>query len=359
MGVVLTDQPFDDPYSSEVITKICELSQELDEYVATQSYLLDTVEENVTPSWLRNKLLCRLLDEMAGNGLVLNAPADDICDSPLLVSFVLHLRSKFDTDRLLEFLKDRSDLTEFCREVSSSEADCVGEIIAYCHNLLPLDEGWELLSNTIEDKPGLVESTGKFKSEILDPVFEQIDALGEPDVITNDNRDMVEGYIRFIGDRKAKVTKYAKQMYCCKIATESLASDSPVLEGAVEGFMYGFEKELGRPNLIEGMDPTVKTIPIGEFRSTLAPKWSHTLEYYLQPEHKDLVPNKLQMCVMVATLYVDHGETAQARVDVIADFEAAAPLLGDRYEKFRELLDESIGNLAMVQEGSGVINVVV
>ena len=352
MGLVLTDQPFDDEYSAEVIAKIRALSPDFDEYVVTQAYLLETTEDNVSPLWLRNRLICMLYETLADDcGLLMGAGPDDVADSVQLTGVMLRVAAKFMPAPLADFLGARPEMADFFREVSD-EADCIGELIKYCHDMLPVDDGFEMLYNALEERPGIVSSDGKFRSQVLDPIFEMIDARGPADYLNSSNFEVVTAYLNFMGTRKQKIAKYAKSIYSSRVGMEGLdlTTVSPMV-GAVEAAMSNFEKELCRPNVLDSLVATEdNTIKIGDYRSQYCTKWTHCLEYYCQREHLDRVPNALQMAIMVATMYVDGGETANTRVEIISKFEEVANILGDRYNQFRELLDNALANLVMVQE---------
>ena len=358
MGLVLNDQPFDDDYSAEIIAKIRALSPDFDEYVVTQAYLLETTEDNVSPLWLRNRLICKLYETLADDcGLLMGADADDVADSVQLTGVMLRLAAKFMPDPLSEFLKARPEMAEFFREVSD-EGDCIGEIIKYCHDMLPVDDGFEMLYNALEDKPGIVSSDGKFRSQVLDPIFAVIDAQGPADYLNGSNFEVVTAYLNFMGSRKQKIAKYAKSIYSSRVATEGieLTTADPMVN-AVDAAMNNFEKELCRPAVLDSMVATENnTIKVGDYRSQFCTRWTHCLEYYCQREHLDRVPNALQMAIMIATMYVDGGETANTRVEIISKFEDVANILGDRYGQFRELLDNALANLVMVQEEIEVHN---
>ena len=71
MGIVNREQPFDDSYSKEIIQRIREISADLDEYLVTQKYLIETPEENLSPVWIRNRLITGLIDQLSDIGIQL------------------------------------------------------------------------------------------------------------------------------------------------------------------------------------------------------------------------------------------------------------------------------------------------
>lgn len=359
MAIVSQDQPFSDEYSAEVIAKVRELSPDLDEYVVTQSYLRETAEENLSPLWLRNKLVTRLVDEeLDSMGIAINVPTDDICDQPLYIQAALYLRSKFDTDGFYEFLKDHQSFVDYVREVAD-DPDCIGEIVEYISHYLPLDEGWEYLSRLNTERPGFISSDTKFVVNVIQTALDKLDSEPNADIIVPENENIVHTYIGYLGDRKQKVAAVAKTIYSTHVAVEDNSMvQSSNKEAAVNAVMNTFERELARPDVVSQLDPEVKKIPLYDIRSKFVAKWPHTLEYYCDPANSAKVPSALNVSVMVATKYVDYGANSSARVRIIEDLELARTALGDdRYNQIREMLDDAIGNMIVVEEG-GDLNAV-
>lgn len=349
MGIVQREPTFDDDYSREIIARARDLSPEIDEYVITQRYLLETQEENLTPEWLRNRVLTQVIGQLAGQGILFNQDSDVILDQPLLIDAVLVLRSKFDKDKFVDLLKEHQELRDELTELVDD--DCIADIIDCCSRNLPLDEGWESLSKLIADRPGIIFSVAEF-NELIDESIERCQRLGDDPIFSDDDMGKMLEYSKFLADRKNKIAKIASTIYSTSDA--GVKNDdrmSIVLEA-----MKDFEKELSRPDAI-------RQYIDGEFtpgsfiekrRAFHLSKWRHCIEFYLAQEVDDVeaprfYPSDMETSILVATLYVDAPDKTHARVYVVEMFENAADQLGDRYPKFRELIDKALGNLVVVE----------
>lgn len=351
MGLVITDKNIDDSYSGEVIRKAMALSPEIDEYVTTQQYLRETTEENLSPAWLRNKVLTIVLEQLGDRGIDFNITESVALDDPLAVQALLFLRTKFDQDFLYDLFRSHQDVADYVREVMD-DTDCIVDIIEYCYRLFYLDDGWKALGEFNELKQGVIESTSAF-NDMLDEVIGRVDRLGTPSTMTDYNRSVVGAYLKYLGDRKTTVEKLAKCIYSTQIVSTESSETVTVAQAknvAVEMFMGGFEKELARPSVVSQLDPDNHNIDVNEVRAKFAPRWQHTLDYWLLPEHSNQCPSELAFAVMVATMYHDLGCKPQARADIVELFESSADMLGARYAKFRDMLDNALGNLVIVGE---------
>ena len=349
MGVTLTDLSIDDSYSAEVIQKAMHLSPEIDEYVTTEQYLLETDEDNLTPAWLRNKLMTIVLEQLSASGIKINMPESTMLDDPLMVHDILLVREKFDHDYLFELFKDHKDIADFVREVTD-DSDCIGDIIAYCASIFGRNESWEMLGDLLKQKSGVIESTDVFV-DVLNQALDRLDRLGDPGLIDASNEGLVTAYVRFLGKRKRDITTIAKTIYSTKVSVESNEiAKVDAKEVAVDGFMQTFEKELVRPSVISGLDPSKDVVDIGPVRASFVPKWQHTLEYWLLDENLGKIPSELTFAVMIATMYEDFGANSEARAKIIGRFEENIDTLGSRYERFRDMLDNALANLVTFQE---------
>lgn len=349
MGLVITDKSIDDSYSGEVIRKAMTLSPEIDEYVTTQQYLRETPEENLTPAWLRNKVLTIVLAQLEDRGIKFNIAESVALDDPLAVQALLFLRSKFDRDSLYDLFRSHQDVVDYVREITD-DVDCIGDIIGYCYRLFYIDDGWKALGEFVDMKPGVIESTAAFTDE-LDEVMTRLDSLGATSVMTDYNGAVIGSYLNYLGKRKSSIEKLAKTIYSTSISVESntiTTGSSKCI--AVEAFMSGFERELARPNVVENLDPDDHNIDVNKIRAKFKSRWQHTLDYWVTPEHANQYPTELAFAVMIATMYHDLGAKPAARAQIVGIFEEMGDMLGDRYEKFRAMLDNALGNLVIVSE---------
>ena len=347
MGLIYQEPHFDDVYSQEIIAKARELSPELDEWVVTQRYLQETIEENLTPLWMRNRLLVKLVEQLNDRGIFFNQDTDDLLDSPVLIDAILTLRSKFDQDRLYDFLKYHQSLREELAELLDD--DCIEDVIDCCSRTMQLDEGWESLSKLLANRVGILRSTGDFNT-LLTQVFDRCELLGDECIVPESDMDKMLEYSRYLAERKTKISSIAQIIYSSNESGQQLED----LKEIAAETMSSFEKELSRPSalrqFIDDREFTPKSF-IEKRRSFFVSKWRHCFEYWISPEHQNLFPSDLEVAILVATLYTDAPDQEHARVYVVETFENLIDQLGDRYEKFREMIDKALGNLVIVEGG--------
>lgn len=344
MGMVQHDQPFDDAYSKEIIARIRELSPDLDEYVVTQQYLTETQEENLSPLWLRNKLLVKLNDELNESGIFINMEIDDMLDQPLFIETMLTLKAKFLEDKLFMFLKDhqetRNDLSELVND------DCITDVIECCSRNFPLDEGWESLANIEANRPGILRSTDKF-NDLLTIVIERCERLGDDEVANDSETDKMLEYLKYLAQRKSKIVEIASVIYSSDDGGKQDISKEQIITDA----LVRFESEMSRPKMIrEYIDgpESVKTF-VDNHRQPFLNKWHHCFEFWLETADKAAIPSNLEAAILVATLYVDAPDPDHARVHVVEVFENLIDQFGDRYPVFRDIIDRALGNLVVVE----------
>ena len=357
MSIVYNTEGIDDTYSQEIIAKARELSKELDDYVVSQQYLLEVDADEVDPQWLRNRLIVMIVDQLADMGISIELERDRIADDVRLTKTALVLREKFDVDTFTNFLKTQTEIKSTV-EVNLDAEDLLGKIIEICHDLLPLDEGWEVLSDSLGIYPGMIRGTEEF-SEMVDDALDATDRLGTVDSVSVvGDLSSVTDYVNYLGKRKRKIAQLAKVMYDATHGEKSVEDlgSSEAAECAVETYMQNFEVELARPDVVENIGDKATTEKlINSVREKNAAKWRHTLTHWLTDKFKDSIPTELDMAVMVATMFVDAGSESEARVRVIETFESVAENFGDRYEKIRNMFDDALANLVVYQEQGGVI----
>lgn len=347
MGIVLQEQQFDDDYSKEIIAKVRELSVELDEWIATESYLLETSQENVNSLWIRNRLLTKVIDQLNDYGIIFSQDIDQMLDSPLMIDTILTLRAKFDPDRLYAFLRNHQSLREDIEEIIGD--DCIEDVISLCSRTMSLDEGWESLSKVIGANSNVFGSTGVF-NDLLDDVIARCKRLGDEEIVPNDDMNKLLQYTKFLSERKNKIASIVSIIYS---TTEQGSQIKDKMEIALNA-MREFETELSRPKAIrEFIDDTEFTPKsfVEKRRMFYVSKWRHCFEYWIQPEHQTLLPSDLEAAILVATLYVDAPDPEHARVYVVETFENLIDQLGNRYAQFRDIIDRAISNIVVVEGG--------
>ena len=363
MNSVQENLSIDDTYSAEIIAKARELSAEIEEYVVTQRYLTEVEDQLVVdPQWLRNRLIVKIVEELEDRGVSIQADRSQICVDPVLVHLVLTLRSKFDWDKLYNFLRDREELREEIGEFVSEDTDCIEQVVLACNRACPLDEGWEYIGRTMEDRPGIVVSSEAFVEGVTDTI-ERIDRMGPPDPVEEDYQEAATKFVAYLGGRKRMIEEIASTMYSVVIksapSTESMADMSAYRKQVVSGAMIDFEKELGRTKyVIECAKSSDQNKTLNEIRSKFTPNWTHCLEHWIRPEiSASQSPTELDVDIMVATLFVDAGiNNSAAKAMVIDAIEKVRDLLGKNYEFIREETDNALANIVLKQEG-GVTNV--
>lgn len=346
MGILYHEQEFDDDYSRDIIARIRDLSPELDDYVVTEKYLLETQPENLTPLWLRNRLLVKTIDQLTDRGIFLNQDTDDALDAPILVDAIITLRAKFDDDRLYAFLVKHQAIRDELNELLDD--DCLTDVIACCARNVPLDEGWESLNTLINNRPGILRSTKEFNDLIL-KTFERCDRLGDNEVVPEDDMDKMLSYVKFLGERKSKILSIAQTIY----SADDHGTPNEDKKELVAEVMQTFEKQLSHPRALRQFvdeEFTPKSF-IEKLRSFYVSTWNHCFEYYITADHQQVIPSDLEMAILVATLYVDAPDPDHARVHVVEVFENLIDQLGDRYNLFREIIDRILGNIIIVEGG--------
>lgn len=349
MGVVLHEQTFDDEYSKEIIEKARKLSPEIEEWFLTQRYLLEVDQQEVVDSeWLRNRMLCKIVDQLTDRGIVINQELNGMLDAPIFIDLILTLRAKFDQDNLYSFLVQRQELREEIAELLDD--DCVDDVIEHCHLAMPIDEGWESLRKFNEERPGILMSTGVF-TQMIEEVLARCDRLGDTSLVADDDMDHLLAYSKFLSDRKVKITDIASVIY----ATNDDGSINEDKKLMVIDLMREFESELSRPKAVRMfIDDSNEFDPknyVEKLRSFYLSKWLHCLEYWTSQEHREEIPTDLTVAIMVATMFVDAPDKTHARAHVVETFENAIDLIGSRYDAFRDKIDRALGNLVVVEGG--------
>ena len=359
MSLVQQNQTIDDTYSAEVIAKARSLSAEIEEYLVTQQYLTEVEDADVVdPMWLRNRLTVMITEQLDARGIHIQAGKPQICNDPALVHLALTLRSKFDWDKMYDFLRDREELRDELNEIISDDADCIEEFVLACNRACPLDEGWEYIGRMLETRPGVITSDEGFV-ENIQGVLEKIDRLGPPDPVDMDDQDAVSAFVAYLGNRKRQIEEIASTMYGTVVkstpSTESIADVSAYRKQVVSGAMAEFEKELGRSKyVIACARSSDQNKTLNEIRSKFTPNWRHCLDYWVRPDiAQSDSPSELDVTIMTATLFVDAGvNNSSSKALVIEAVEKTSDLLGKNYDFIRQAVDNALGNIVLKQEGA-------
>lgn len=347
---VHTETNMEDTYSQEIINQARSLSPAIEEYIMTQAYLQETAVENLTPEWFRNRLVRLVLEELESVGIGIAMEIDAMLDSPELVMNVMTLRAKFDPDVMFDFLKAHPDVADEVREML--EEDCISDVIEYMHLTFPLDESWDALMSLLENHPGFLTSNDKFV-ELFESVFERLDSLGDPDMITTEGNVVID-YTKALAERRGTIRKVARAIYAEGYegsGTKMIAQAQRAK--AVDAMMLQFEVELARPRYIKEFADYNGTFRqfLFDVRQPFLKNWRHTLEYWMSDAHRNEMPNELNIAILVATEFVDAADQAHARVAVLKKFEDNVDLFGPKAADFRGMLDAALSNLVVLNGG--------
>ena len=308
MGMLNIQPRIDDDYSAEVIRLARERSPAIDAWIVEQRYLNEVTEDSLSPLWFRNRCTIMLCEELADMGIVVNQDFDDVCDHPDMVYSVSMLRSKFDDEKLFDLFKSHRDLFDLI--VSEQNTDAFEIIIDWTRDNLPLDEGWQLISDTLDDNPGVFESDDKFV-ERLQIIIDRVESLGEPDVTDEVNQETVDKFINFLSRRQKYIMDVVEMIW---VKPSSSEEQQQTRRNTMSRIIFGgFEKELGSKSCIasnarefEGIDliDDEKVCAfLDKIRKPYLKKWKHCLEYYFGEDKKDIDTKNL--ILMYVTMIVD------------------------------------------------------
>lgn len=347
MGIVNHEQPFDDVYSQEIIQRIRDISDDLNEYIVTQKYLIETPEENLSPVWLRNRLITGLIDQLDDIGIHLEIDVSKIYDEVMLIDAIITLFAKFGEDRFYQFLKEHVEMTD---DISQLIDDgCIEDIIRCINQAIPVDEGWGSLVVLMDSRPDLISSTDEFNT-LVSTALSDVDKLGDPDPVKKDEMDKLLEYTGYLLNRKAKITDIACTIY----AVDDTGYQNKDKRAIVAEIMKDFEKELSRPSAIRKyIDGELQPKQfVEQLRLPFLGRWKHCLEFWVAIADHKAIPSDIEMAILVATLYVDAPDPNHARIHVVSMFENLIDVLGERYNIFREIIDKALGNLVVVERGN-------
>lgn len=346
MGIVNHDQPFDDTYSQDIIQRIRSVSTDLDEYVVTQQFLVETQEENLSPLWLRNRLLVKLVEQLHELGIYINLDTDDAIDQPVFVEAIITLFAKFGENRLYEFMKEHRDVADEVMQIL--DVDCVSDVVEYLNRTFPLDEGWNSIAALLDNRPGILRSTSDFV-ELISDTYDEVCKLGEEELVPESDMDKMLRYNSYLMERKKKISNIA----CAIYAIDENGKDNQDKRQIVRERMINFEKELSRPSAIrEFIDGEVEPKQFVEQRRMFfLSKWKHCFEYWVSVADEAAIPSEIEAAILVATLYVDAPDPEHARIYVVSTFENLLDQFGKRYPIFRDIIDRALGNLVVIEKG--------
>lgn len=350
MGLINIDPSIDDDYSAEVIRLARERSPDIDNWLTTEQYLNETHPDNLSPLWLRNRCIVKICSELDDMGVRVQRDPDDVCDAPEMVYFVLMLRTKFDPEHLFETLRDHRDLFETVRAELNGES--LETIISWCKENLPLDEGWGLLGRVSDENPGIVDGENMNFVSSLRVIVERVDALGDPDITSEQDQDLVLRYIQFLAKRTDYIRQIAYDIWANRCEDFQRKSRRTLIDNLIDS---GFEKTLAERGVIDQILPVFEGLHLNDLnevveflnhqRKPFKKSWSHCLEYYAGEERKHCPDSVLAL--MLATLIVDCPDLQHVRTYIQQEVDDHLDVLGEQAcaaisERFNDMLSNLI-----------------
>lgn len=156
-----------DDESNQIVVLARRVSPNIDEYFSNEMYKLEVngKEELLTDSQFRTIALRLLIHELEELGITLT-DKDELTQDDFHAKILIYLRSKFDKDNffnLISSLDENIQYTIHCFAETDICDDVIGDICDYLNGNLPLDVGWEILSNYRD----LFNCTPRFLDHIL------------------------------------------------------------------------------------------------------------------------------------------------------------------------------------------------
>ena len=311
MGIVQTLPSSENEYAHEIINRARALSVEIDDYLVSESYLLEMDQDAITPEALRVKCVDLVSEELSQIGIAVISPTgDEISSDVALTHEVLVLRAKFDEDKFYELIKDREDLQQILQSIGDSPVDALVTVITKFYEKHPLDEGWEFLAANADN----LDQSDLF----VDWIHAQLDRCGELGAVTPITSD------NFL--RTAQITMtIERQMERATTMALALAhrwnpegSDRYFLE--VEESMVGARRRLLNhpkwfPWILENSNITGNEDPFPypkEYRATRR-GW---FDYWLEDEHFEQLPLERHLPCLVVNAWTKDDSEASLMVKI-------------------------------------------
>ena len=330
----------DDDYSTEVFKLARARSPNVDNWFLTGQYMLEAFNaETVTPIWLRNKSLIKIINEDFDIlGVRINQDADVLVDQVDKVYLILTLRAKLDPASLFNLFRSHLELAE---DVASCDGDYIGVIASWCQAHAVLDDGWDFIGTTIDENPDFIESLPKMK-QLIDEVLEKVYVMGAPDVSVEAPNDLVVKMLQLLAERQAKIRKLVDEVWCNAGCNEFAIKS---YRNFTNKYFETFESELGRRTAVsanayklaqlnvEDEDAVRKFI--ADLRQPYLHKWKHCVEYYLGETTTRIADTVA--AIMFATLVVDEIDRGNVRANVEYHLRSNADQLGEGVNALLEL----------------------
>lgn len=345
MSIVQQELTIEDRYSQEVINTARTISTEVNNYLVEQRYFFETPEDNLSPLWIRNRVLLILIDELSEIGIFFNRESDDLVDDVIMHQAIFFLTNKFNPDKLFDVIKDNVELVDLLREACGG-SDAVTQVIEVMHNTYPLDEGWEYLYNR-----GVVIGSDEVFNTLMESIFERIDSYGEPSYEATYTPDQMLSFLDYVNTRNATI----EQMACSVFpVTEKDPNSEEVITSdmqqryAIKKYMESYEKQLMTgDNIIkyinifidETLSDDEKLSKYEALRQPYVQGWKHRIEMFYKSKNMLF---DYEVALIVASHYQINMTSDQLRAAVTATLNDYSDMGDKCLERFKICLDRMI-----------------
>lgn len=245
--------------NEDMVRRCREISGYIDEYFSTSMYLaeIDTPEA-VTPLFLRNIAISKVIAELEALGLITVHDFDEVAGDNYRAKFLINLRETFDAVRCRSWLSKltpelRSELETIVLEDTSD--DIFADVVEHMTYNFPTDELWSMLYAHHD----LITSNGMFKAH-FNAVLQLVDQNAVTPTITEHN----------LNEHQSKLEAFQLRYDKLKLAIDKLTmADHSLNRVALYNYLRGYKLEyLDRPML----DWKSMSFPKGNpaFNTTLA-----------------------------------------------------------------------------------------
>lgn len=335
----------DDDYSTEVIKLARARSPNVDNWIITEQYMLEAMQEEiVTPEWLRNKSISKIVNEDFDLlGIRINKDLDVLLDQVEMVYLVLTLRQKLDPVNLYQLFKTHIELAE---DVASCDGDYIDVIATWCRERNALDDGWEFIGTTMADNPDLIDSLPQMK-QLIDEVVNKVYANGAPDVTVEAPEDLVVKLINLLAERQAKIRKIVDTIWCNSGNNDFATKSRTAL---VDRYFDSFEHQTGRRSVIAAHAYELASVDINDtaassrilaaLRKPFLVQWPHCIEHYLGDKMVKI--SDTLVAIMFATMFVDEPDRQNIRTNLEYKLKINEDQLGEGLQPILKMFNEFI-----------------
>jgi len=247
----------------ELTSRCTAISPDVEDYIVQQAYLVEVVEEQVTPEYIAKKAISLIVDELTELGIYLDGSYEEICSQIPLMELALNLREKFDKNNLIELLKNREDLQLIVQNSLENQEDVLVTIVTMFAEKMSLDDGWNYIANRTEllyDEPELIQH--------LDAIMKQLELYGDPSVTDKHPIENVSEILHILDQR----LQLQDKIYYLVVGRGIMSEDMQKNRAAVEKLIL----RLGRTPYLEQLIEQ-KSVDIPK---SLSEKTPYAWDYY-------------------------------------------------------------------------------